>query len=320
MVEQFAQIERFGGTDNVSDLTKISISGKKAYMRELLNVDIDDDGLAHRRKGYAETPIVTGTDIHSFWSDGTSGLFVDGTSFKILKQDGSVSTLITGLIPGDRVSYVKVSDRIYFSNNSVVGYVLNNTSYPFPDPAQTFKARMVGGHILEYFNSRLYAANGSNLFYSDATVLTRIDMRKNAIAMPGRITMVKAVSDGLYVSADNKTWFLSGLDPESFRSIQVLDVSGVEGSAISLDGDTLADGSYGKTVYFLTSIGPQKGFPGGVVKEMQGGLFAPPYAIDYATSILRFQNGYQQYLAVCQISAGIGGTEGTFVSPVLQSN
>ncbi len=321
MSEPSYKITSILGTDNTSDPSKLQPRGNGGlFFRELLNIDIDDENMSHRRKGYAETPIVSGSGIHSWWSNGEIGLFVEGTDFKKIEKDLTVTTLIVQVNPTERIAYVAANDRIFFSNNAIIGYIYRGLSYPFLEPNQAFKIKMVGGHILEFYNSRLYTANGSNLFYSDATILTQMDQRKNAKAFPGRITMVKAVGDGLYVSstdknAGDKTYFLKGGDPGDFASIQVLDEAAIEGSAISMDGDDIGRGASGKTVYFLTPSGPYKGYPGGIVVQRQGGLFGIDDDVEMATSILKTDRGYQQYISIYELRAGVGGGSGEFVTP-----
>lgn len=313
MPEPLAKIVSILGTDNTSETFYQQIrSNAGLFVREALNIDIDDEGKPHRRNGHGASATLSGTDIHSWWSNGEIGLFVDGTNFKKVDKDFTATTLITGLVPGDRVNYVSVNKDIYFGSNSMVGYIRDGLSYAFPDPDQTHKIRMVGGHILEFYNSRLYAANDSNLFYSDATVLTRMDKRKNAIAFPGRMTMLKAVADGLYVSctdkaAGDKTFFLKGGDPYEFLMIEILDEAAYEGSAITIDGDDIGRGASGKTIRFLTPSGPYKGYPNGILVEQQGGLFGIDDDVEVASSILKTDNGYQQYLAIYELQAGVGG-------------
>jgi hypothetical protein len=316
MAEPSKTFKAFLGTDNTSDLAADRIKGRGIYLYETDNVDIDDNGKPHRRDGYG-SQVVDSTTIHSWWSDGVTGLFVDGTTLKRLNTDYSVTSLITGIDPSDRMVYVKVNNQIFFSNNSIVGYIVDGLPYPFTDPNREFKIKMVGGQILEFYNSRLYAASGANLFFSDATIFTQMDKRKNAIAFPGRITMVKAVSGGLYVSADDKTFWLEGDSPFSpFRQTQVSDLGAIEGTAITVDGDYIKGKIQGRTVYWTDSGGcVQKGFPGGIITQLQDGLFALSDLVK-GTAILKDDHGYSQYVAICEMTPGIGGASGEITIPV----
>jgi hypothetical protein len=297
------------GIDNTSDLASDRIKGQGIYLYECDNVDIDDENKPHRREG-DEEKVIDSTTVHSIWSDGETFLYADGTVFKKLNKDDSATILINGIDPNDRMAYVKDNNQIFFGNGSIVGYIIDGLPYPFLDPNQIFKMRMVGGQLLEIYNNRLYAANGPNLFFSDATVKTRMDKRKNAIAFHNRITMNKAVLDGIYIGIDNAVIFLKGSDPGDFVQITIPGIGVIEGTAIVVEDDDIGRGATGKTVYWTSKTGAvYKGYPGGIVVQCQGGLFSMA-DLDTGTSILKDDHGYQQYLAVCPLVPGKGGASG----------
>lgn len=317
MAESLYNFKSFLGIDNTSDLVASRIKGRSGiYFFEADNLDIDDNFKPHRRDGDLEK-IVTSTTVHSLWSDrGSNCFFVDSTILYKLNTDYSTTALINGVDPTDRMAFLKVNQTVYFSNNSIIGYIVNDLPYPFPDPDQTFKMKMVGGHILEFYNSRLYAASGANLFYSDATLPMQMDKRKNAIAFPDRITMVKAVMDGLYVSADDKTFFLKGNDPSTFIQIQIMDDAAVEGSGIAVEGDDIGKGKIkGRAIYFIADGTVYKGYPQGVVVPYQDALFFMDN-LEKGTAIFKDDHGYSQYVAICELSPGTGGSSGEFSMPM----
>jgi len=304
------EINKILGIDNTSDLAKlITRKDGGAFVREAENVDIDDEGMPHRRDGYGNI-VVTSTGVQSLWSDGEVCLFVKKTSFYKLGKDFSTQTeLIYNVDPTDRMSYVSVGDRVYFSNNSINGYYSkqDGITHPFTNPSQTFKIQMIGGHILEYYNSRLYSARDRILFYSDATVIDRMDYRKNAIPFPNTITMVKAVKDGIYVGIlgndDDSAagvYFLGGNDPSTFSMTRLLDTGPIDGMSITVDGDNIGRGDSGKTVYWLASDGIYKGYPEGHAIQMQEGLYTPE-EFNAGTAIYMNRNGYGQFLGIGQL-------------------
>lgn len=314
MVEAPFQFETFLGIDNTSDLAASRIIGKGIYLFEADNVDIDDNGKLHRRDGCSER-IINSSTIHSLWADGDLALYVNGDILFKLDEDLNPVGLIYGVDYTDRMCYVRVFKEVYFANNSIIGYIFNGLPYPLPEPNQHFKIKMVGGHILEYFNNRLYAAQGSNLFYSDAAAIKQMDKRKNALAFPGRITMVKSVTDGLYVSAGEHTIFCKGTGPQDFIYTQVMDSGAVEGTAISVDGDDIGKGKYqGKTVYFIADGTVYKGLPGGLVITLQDALFFMDN-LERGAAILKYDHGYSQYVAICELTPDIGGASGEFSVP-----
>lgn len=315
MAEPLVRFKKILGIDNTSDLTSDRVKGQGVFLYECDNVDIDDEGKPHRRTGDGEL-VVSGSGKHSGWSDGEIFLYVDGTEFKKFPD----TTLITDIDPTDRMAYVRGPTKIFFANGSIVGYIDPSTAlpYPFPNPNQEFKIRMMGGQALEIYNSRLYAANASNLFFSDATVLTRMDKRRNAIAFHNRITMAKAVVDGMYVGIDDAVYFLKGPDATDFTQIKITDNGVVEGTAITVDDDDIGRGITGKVAYWVSKTGcVYKGLPGGAVFECQDGRFFMEN-LDAGTSILMFDHGYYQYLALCPLMPGVGGVGGLFRIPRIQ--
>lgn len=314
MPEQMYDIKGFPGIDNTSDMMSVSTKRKEGiYMYEIDNVDIDDNLKAHRRDGYGSV-VTTGTSIRSLWASDRICLFMDGGSLKRLNLNNTVTTLLSGFNVDDTVAYVEVGNNVYFSSTNLVGYIDTRvgTTTAFPDPAQTFKTRMVGGQILEYHYNRLYAANANNLFFSDPTILTRMDQRKNAMAFPSRITMLKAVLDGMYVSDSERVYFMAGRAPSDFVSREVLDVPAIEGMSVS----TLIRKNKNplKTVYFLTKKGMYAGYPEGILIPQQNGLFNIS-DIERGTAIIK-DNGYQQYVGIGSIKAAVGNLTGDFNLPV----
>jgi len=317
MAQPLIRFKKILGIDNTSDLTSDRIKGQGIFLYECDNVDIDDEGKPHRRTGDGEL-VVSGSGKHSGWSDGQIFLYVDGTSFKSFPN----TTLITDVDPTDRMAYVRGPNQIFFANGSIIGYVnvSDGLPYPFPNPNQAFKIRMIGGQALEIYNSRLYSANGSNLFFSDATVLTCMDKRRNAIAFSTRITMVKAVLDGMYIGTPDAVYFMKGSDPiTNFVQVKITDNGVVEGTAIAVDDDDIGRGITGRVAYWLSKTGTvYRGLPGGIVYECQGSRFFMDN-LDAGSSILMYDHGYYQYLAVCPLVPGIGGISGSLRIPRIQT-
>jgi len=310
----FLQIQSFLGIDNVTDPAKIRVGRNAALLVSAENVDIDDEKMLHRRKGFNQ---VFPGDIHSLWSNGDICLFVEGPELKRLWPDYTSTTLLNGSnqVNGSKMQFVEGGGKIFFCNNSIIGYVENGISHPFPEPEMTFKKRMVGGHLLEYFNSRLYAAQDDKIFYSDAVAPMRMDTRKNFIPFEGRLTMMKAVADGMYVGAGESTLFLKGLDGPDFTSFKVGDSPAYPGSAIKVEGEDIGPGLLGTVVIWLSDEGPFMGLPGGQVKNLNPNYV--PLGMGEGAAIYRDDIGFGQYLCVSQLIGGFGEGTMEFPLPVL---
>ncbi|HRP74488.1 MAG TPA: hypothetical protein PKZ27_02770 [Rhodocyclaceae bacterium] len=91
-------------------------------LREAVNVDLTAQGRPRRRRGYA--PAMSGALAHSGWRDSALpfGLYVDGGALKAVFDD--LTTQDLGVDVGNApVSYARINDRVFFSNNSVSGLI-----------------------------------------------------------------------------------------------------------------------------------------------------------------------------------------------------
>ena len=309
------QIQSFLGIDNVTDPAKMKVGRNAAFLVSAENVDIDDEKMVHRRKGF--DPAYLG-NVHSLWSNRDICLFIEGPELKRLWPDFSVTTILNGgtHVSRSRMEFVEGGGKIFFCNSSIIGYIENDVSHPFPEPEMTFKKRMVGGHLLEWFNSRLYAAQDDKVFYSDAAAPMRMDTRKNFIQFEGRLTMMKAVADGMFVSAGKHVFFLKGLDALDFAILKVGDSPAYLGSAIKVEGEDVGPGILGTVAMWLSDEGPFMGLPGGQVKNVNGNYC--PEDMGQSAAIYRDDLGFGQYLCVSQLIGGSGEGEMLFPLPILE--
>ncbi len=308
------EFKKFKGICNTNDSARIDPD----YQAVAENVDIDDEYMLHRRDGYGDI-VVTGS-AHSLWADDRVCLFVHNGSLKRLMPDlGNVSLLTVD--QSLYMEYVRatVNDYVYFTNNSIVGFYTNGVVYPMPDPDQTHKTRMIGGHLIEYYNGRLYSAFDDKIFYSDATYLNQMDKRFSFMPMPGRITLLKAVYDGLYVGAGNNVWYLGGLggeEPPVFNYIKVSDNPVLPNSGVKIEGEDIGKGLLGTSVMWASEEGIWIGLPQGQTKNVTKGHYAFPKPAEIATGT-GFYREYpiSQYVYIWRYRQGYGDGIGSITIP-----
>jgi hypothetical protein len=90
-----------------------------------------------------------------------------------------------------------------------------------------------GGQLLEYHNGRIYIASGKVLWFTEPLRYGCVHPGRGFLLFPSDITVVKAVSDGLYVCSD-LTYFVSGVDSADFKQREVLPYGGVYDTGVSL--------------------------------------------------------------------------------------
>ena len=94
---------------------------KPGELQTASNVDIDDNRRILRREGYLR--VYTG-NVHSLWGNKEFALFREGTALKRLDSGlTTATTLRTGLIGNDRMAYLEIMGRVYYSDGIVTGIV-----------------------------------------------------------------------------------------------------------------------------------------------------------------------------------------------------
>ena len=95
-------------------------------LREAVDVDLTKLGKIQSRRGYSE-PLVPCALGHSLWADPEDlfpfGLYADGEALHALNPDLTTALLRTGLSVGLDVSYARVNDSVFWSNDAECGMV-----------------------------------------------------------------------------------------------------------------------------------------------------------------------------------------------------
>lgn len=284
------------------------------YIPYAMNVDSDNEKKLHRRRGKIRAE---STSTHSVWSNEDICLCVQGGDLKEATLNTSTkkfsyTTLLSGV--GNSVMvFQDVADMVFFSNSDVFGYIREHDVHGLPEITQTFKARMTGGYLMAYWDSRLWVFQDNILIYSDAGMPMVRDSRHNFVPFNGKGRMLVAVKDGLYVSDSTKCGFLQGGigDPPKFNYTEVCNVPCIEGIAMS--SVEQIQGTSIKVAFWATEDGCYMGLPGGQVTRVTGEHFH----IDGAEKgrglvLLRVysdQVRIRQFLGVYDLQPGYGGME-----------
>ena len=152
-----------------------------------VNVDIDDSGKLSRRDGYLSK---LAGNIHSLWSNGTLCLFVSNGEMKRLNDDYTATVLRTGL-SNERMAYVEVNGRVYFSNGVDTGIVDNGNVRTWGIvPPMLPLATQAGGNLPEGI-------------YQYALTYVREDGQESGTGLAGRIDATGGIAfSSIPVSGD----------------------------------------------------------------------------------------------------------------------
>lgn len=254
-VAKLQTMDRFIGINNVDDAIRLSplvVNGAYVYpLQQASNVEIDNTYGLKSRGGYAET--ITGTDLHSIWSDDDTCLVVDGTTLYQYNEDDSITSLRTGLTKGARMSCAPWNDRVYYTNGFEIGYVKNLVSYLIPDPQLTFKQPLPAGQLIEYYRGCLYVARDNILYISDP-LCDYYDTRHGYRIFANRITLLRAVDSGLYVG-DERVWWVKGEGPEDFARDEVYPYKPIPYTDVRVNGQNVGGGMDGNVALWTGENG-----------------------------------------------------------------
>lgn len=289
----------------VRDADAISNS---AFLRKALNVDLTHGGHPLRRRGYA---LHTAGYAHSVWQGG--GLFfvvIDGE----LKVGPKADELVTVANVNRylRMSYTMHADAVYFSNGEDSGrYTTALETWPGPQQTHVlfddeglelvdnlYETMPIGQFIASH-SGRMYAAKRDVLWFSEG-MSTHISRRAtNYYMLPGYITMLQPVTDGVFVATENKIQFLRGTDPFT-AELQPAYQSGVVPYAFTrVKGKKFEVPDDDVPVWWTKDGVLSVGLPGGEVRQLtRDRLAVPEYG--YGAVSLREREGMSQIVSSLQ--------------------
>lgn len=144
------------------------------------------------------------------------------------------------------------------------------------------------GQLLEYNNGVIYIASGNNVYRTQPLRYNMYDPMEDFYMYPARVTLLKSVPDGMYISSD-QVYFVSGMGTDAVQQLQLLTGRAIEGAATRLPD--------GEEIVFVTDRGFVKGAAGGQVVNLTEDKMAldfyPRGALGYTE-----RDGHKALLAV----------------------
>ena len=287
-------VNKFSGVNNVDLATRlfpVPINHEYVYpLSQAVNVEIDNTFGISSRDGYTE--VLSGTSIHSMWSDGVTCLFVDGET---LYQMDSIyeKTSIRSVSLGPRMSYANCNDRIYYTNNHEIGYVKKGADNPLVDPEREFKSPLPAGKFIEYFRGCLYVAKNNILYISDP-LCDYYDVRTGYRIFAEDLTMLRAVDEGLYVS-DDRVWFIKGKGNDEFERDEAYPVRAISYTDVRVSGKHVDDGLAGDVAMWTSNNGICLGDNSGKVINLTEARYAFT-ATGQGTGFIRDKSNVKHYI------------------------
>ena len=312
----------FTGLKNTVDATRLTAK----ELERAVNIDLDDTGQPHRRRG--RTRVSPGA-FHSLFSSDNGKLFgVKNQQLGVINPDYSFLPLMSGIgaqPPLVQLAYAQVGDSIYFSSPNECGIISESAKTvgrwgpttdiwlsPVINPTKGLPAiagRLLGAPplatYLAYWNGRIYLAQDNLLWATELYLYNMIDKTKNFFQFEAPITMVGAVGDGLYVGTQEGCWFLSGSSLKELKRVRVLDSPVIPGSMVTMPSEVAnppqvdlgQDTPVSLGLLFMTTNGYCAGQNSGQCFNLTESKFIFPEAVS-AKALYRVQDGVHQYVAV----------------------
>lgn len=240
-----------------------------------LNVTIAPSGRINRRRGKTLKKSIS--NPHSLFCDGGEALFVASSTLYLLGTDFNYRSLAS-LTSNDYMAYAQVKNRIYYTNDTDLGYVEDGVAYAWEkstDYVGVTKQRILSGPFagnhLGWHGGRMYIAKDKALWWSEYMAVDWYDMARNFVQFMSPIRMIKPVKGGMYVSDCKEIFFLKGLVPHQFEKDTVANYPALEWSdAIGyVDGSNFTNLNLdGPCAMWITREGAMVGSPEGRVVNL----------------------------------------------------
>lgn len=302
----------------------------KDELEVAINIDLDDVGQVHRRRGYVRKQTGRWHSIRTFAlkvlgvKDGTLGIIVDESFVSLGVFVGS-----------ERMAYTEVNGDIYFCNNASSGVVKTDNSidpwgktsgqglWLSPVINDTPTLGQVSGALLgdpmratdiEAYKGRIYIADGKTLWRTELYLYHLINRTRGFYQFEHEITFVMGVDDGLYVGTTGGLYFLEEerILMRTFGSLKldfIIEGYVVPGSGVHVPVDLVHPGAMerpvgtGRAIVFLMAAGVMAGFNTGETYNLTLGTVILPGAMS-AAALFRQDSGANHYVAATDSAGG----------------
>jgi hypothetical protein len=294
------------------------------------DVTLDDTGQISRRRGFT---LKTPGNAHSLFATSTNlVLGVLNGSLGLVNPDYSFTSLGAAVSsdPSEGLSglsYAQLGTQVYYTSDSESGIVdlVGLTAGPWGsetdlwlspvvNPTATLPAiagRLLGkppnATSIAYYRSRLLLGVDNILWATVPFTYNFVDKTAGFKQLPGKITMIGSVGDGVYVGTDEGLYFLSGEDYPRWKQDRVMDSPVVPGSMVYIPGELgnppqvppYADTPLEVSVAFMTANGFCVASNSGRTVNVTESKIFFPQAIS-AASMYRRQDGMNQFVTALQ--------------------
>lgn len=153
------------------------------------------------------------------------------------------------------------------------------------------------GHILAYFNGRIYIARNDTVFFTEPLRYGLTRPAQGIYMFPERVDLLAATNDGLYVGFKGQTAFLAGMDPYDVSQIAVQPYGPIPRAMTYIAGERLGVSERHVPVWWGVDGTMVAGLAGGQVRQLTRDRLAVPKH-ELGAMMLREREGMSQVVSV----------------------
>lgn len=284
------EIDKFTGINNRKNWEELTIN----ELYSAPNVDITLNNKIKSRDG--ETLIKAGNykDGKYFPQMHFTLIVKDNNTFVKL-DEAWVETVLQNNIGSNHMSYAYHSYKVFYTNESIIGYVDNSGVHSLDTPTKSYRANPRPGQLLEVHGFRLWIARGKELSFTDVGKFHSVWMQRNIRQLPHRITMIRSIGKTLYVSDLENTYIIKGLNPYKATLDKVKPYPAIFDTGGVIDGILVGEGLPGRVAWWASKEGVCIGTEGGDVINLTEMGYDFPVCIRGA-SLHRFKGNTSHFV------------------------
>lgn len=236
------------------------------------NVVVGETGRVSTRPGYEK--VIDLTNAHSLFSNNFISLVAADTTLYSINADLAVSALRTDLQANAQFDYTTVANFTFYTNGFQNGVFRDQTHQAWVASTSHSRAKTrtlvtpLVGELLEYYNGRVYIAKDDIVYYTDPFNYFAVDLAQGFYAFGGKITLLQAVSQGLFVGTTEGTHFIQSPGTTSVQSNKVSPSIPVKFTSKPVDGEYVGEKFSGLCALWLSDKGIQLGASNGSIYNL----------------------------------------------------
>ena len=284
------EISEFSGINNRKNRQDLSIN--ELYTGT--NVDINLHKKLSTRSGHS---MVISGDYHDGRGFNELGivLAVRNSNLVMFNKTLTTETFLRS-VGTTKMVYVYHSNKVFYTNSMVIGYIYNSASYNLATPTREYRANPLPGQCIEVHGFRLWVARGKELQFTDVGKFHSIDIRRNKRQMQSRVMMIRSVGKGMFISDESNIYYAEGTNPYKMPLTRVKPYPSVDGNAEIVDGQLIGEGMPGRVAMWTSTEGICVGVEGGQIINLTELNYKIPDCISSA-NLHRFENNKSQFIA-----------------------